>query len=543
MKHLYPKSSIGSWLIVIVFLTVAQAAIAQCPAGSLSPVAGTTYTNGKVVCISSSFSGNLKFNIGSKLVITSGGTYTGDFEGNSGSEIEVRAGGTFKPNNANNLASYIKNAKNGTVILGTGGLTLANGFSAENYGTFTWAGSPTLTNNTVVTNTSCGTMSFSSGVTMNNGSKLNNSGDLTFQSTLTTDNGSRIDNRGRLTVNGDFAPKGYFLNQWQAIFQGSNNNYNSGADSIINLYTFVVKNSINGVMNMRNDGLFWVGGAFQFNSGGGIKLNRTNAQLRVSGSFANNGAVSGNGKVYVAGGFANGAGTLTGKSASEKLFLNKSVGGTKVNTQDNTSMAFDDTTAYTGGAGNPDVSCSILLPMVVSSFKGAWYDNGVNLSWYTVSEINGKQFDIEYSTDGLSYAKAGVVAAKGNSNERINYQYRFTGATSATLYFRLLMVDQDGRTEYSNVVMVKTGISAKVSTTVYPNPFVDKLDITVTLPKAGPVTVKLVDMNGRVVRTQVYTAQAGNNKWTWTGLGGLNKGLYLLEVTAGEEKWMQKLLR
>jgi hypothetical protein len=543
MKHLYPKSTIGSWLIVIVFFSLLQTVNAQCPAGSLSPVAGTTYTNGKVVCISTNFNGNLKFNNGSKLVIVSGGTYTGDFDGNPGSEIVVKAGGTFKPNNANNLASSIKNEKNGTVTLGTGGLTLANGFSAENYGTFNWLNSATLGNHVEVTNTSCGRMSFSQNLSMQNGSTLNNSGNLTIQN-LITDAGSSIDNRGRLTVNGDFAPKGYFKNQWQALFLGSNNNFNSGADSIINLYTFVVKNSINGVMNMRNEGLFWLGGAFTLGNGGGIKMVRTNAQLRVSGSFSNNGAVSGNGKVHVGGGFANG-GSLNGKSAAEKLSLKQAASGvgTNVNTQVNASMAADDTTGYAGGAGNPDVSCSMLLPMVVSSFKGAWYDNGVNLSWYTVSEINGKQFDIEYSADGLSYTKVGEVAARGNSNEKVNYQYRFTNITSATLYFRLMMVDRDGRTEYSNVVMVKTGVNTKVTTTVYPNPFADKLDITVTLPKPAPVTVKLVDMNGRAVRTQVYTAQSGSNKWTWTGLSGLNKGLYLLEVTAGEEKWMQKLIR
>lgn len=540
MKHLYPKFSISSLLIFVLTIITFQAT-AQCPAGSVSNTAGT-YNSGSVVCISSNVSGSITLNSGAKMVVVSGGNFTGDFNGNSGSTIQVKAGGTFKPGNANNLASAITVDKNGTAIFGTGGLTLGSGFSISNFGTVTWSGSPTITNNATVTNTSCGGMSFSQNLTLQNGATLNNSGILTIQSALTTAAGSTIDNRGRFTVKGDFAPLGYFKNQWQALFLGNNNNLNSGADSIINLYTFVFKNAVNGVMKVRNEGLLWFGGSLQLGNGSGIKMVRTNAQVRVSGAFTNNAAISGNGKLYVAGGFANN-GALTGKSGSEKLFLNQNIGTGTTNTQFNAAMAADDTTGYAGGAGNPDVSCATLLPMVVSSFKGNYYDNAVNLTWYTLTEINGKKFDVEYSTDGISFTKAAEVAAKGNSVERINYQFRFTKITGTTLYFRLMMTDLDGRTEYSNMIMVKTGAAQQITASIYPNPFVEKLEVSLVLAKTSPVTVKLMDMNGRTVKTQVFTAQPGNNKWTLTGLSELNKGLFVVEVSAGKEKWMQKVLR
>jgi hypothetical protein len=264
--------------------------------------------------------------------------------------------------------------------------------------------------------------------------------------------------------------------------------------------------------------------------------------MRVSGAFTNNAAVSGNGKLYVGGGFAN-FGTLTGKSASEKLFLNQNMATGVTNTQYNAAMAADDTTSYAGGAGNPDVSCATLLPMVVSSLKGNYYDNAVNLSWYTLTEINGKKFDIEYSTNGISFTKAGEVPAKGNSAERVNYQFRFIKLAGTTLYFRLMMVDLDGRTGYTNMIMVRTGAAQQITTSVYPNPFVEKLEVTLALPKMAPAIVKLMDMNGRTVKAQAFTAQAGSNKFTLTGLSELNKGLYVVEVSAGEEKCMQKVIR
>jgi hypothetical protein len=537
MKHLYPKHLISSGLMLITTITFLQPAAAQCPAGSISNTAGN-YNNGQTVCISTNFSGNIKITNGAKMVIVSGGNYTGNIDGNQGSTIEVKAGGTFNPGTANNLASVITVAKNGTAILSNAGFS--NGFGVTNSGSFTW-GSFNQNQAITVSNTSCGTMTFSQDINLQNGTTLNNSGTMTMQG-LNTNSGTTIDNRGRLTVNGNINFAGLLKNQWQAVFKGSTNNFNNG-DSIINLYTLVFRNAIQGSFRMRNDGLFWVGGSFQYN-GGAIQMNRTNAQVRVSGALSNNGTMRGNGKIYIAGSFSNGGGTLTGKSGAERLFISQSVpNGSATNVQVNNGMAAEDTATYAGGAGNPDVSCAMLLPMVVSSLKGTYDGSVINLSWATTSEINGKQFMVEYSTDGLNFTTAGAVAAKGNSTERVNYQYQFTKVNSATLYFRLMMVDVDGRTEYSNTILVKTVGSQKITAGVYPNPFAEKLEVTTTLTKSLPVNVRLLDMNGRLVKSQVYSGQSGFNKWTLTGLNELNKGLYIIEVTAGEERWMQKIIK
>ncbi|PZR24807.1 MAG: hypothetical protein DI538_27915, partial [Azospira oryzae] len=494
--------------------------------------------NGQTVCISTNFSGNIKITNGAKMVIISGGNFTGNIDGNQGSLIQVKAGGIFNPGTANNLASTILIDKNGTATLSNAGFS--NGFGVTNSGSFTW-GSFNQNQAITVTNTSCGTMTFSQDINLQNGSTLNNSGNMIMQG-LNANSGTTIDNRGRLTVNGNINFAGLLRNQWQAIFKGSTNNFNNG-DSIINLYTLTFKNAIQGSFKMRNEGLFWVGGSFQYN-GGGIQMNRTNAQVRVSGALVNGGTMKGNGKIYIAGSFSNGSGTLTGKSSAEKLLINQSVpNGSATNVQQNSGMAAEDTATYAGGAGNPDVSCSMLLPMVVSALKGTYNGDVINLTWSTTSEINGKQFMVEYSTDGLSFTTAGTVAAKGNSTEKVNYQYQFSKVNSATLYFRLMMVDVDGRTEYSNTILVKTVGAQKITAGVYPNPFAEKLEVTTTLTKSLPVNVRLLDMNGRLVKSQVYSGQSGFNKWTLTGLSELNKGLYIIEVMAGEERWMQKIIK
>jgi hypothetical protein len=107
----------------------------------------------------------------------------------------------------------------------------------------------------------------------------------------------------------------------------------------------------------------------------------------------------------------------------------------------------------------------------------------------------------------------------------------------------LQLVDIDGAVEYTNTVLVKTGATQALTISAYPNPFTEKLEVTLTTGKSAAIAVKLFDMNGRIVKTQVYNGQSGLNKLVLTGLNQLNPGLYVLEVAAGEEKWMQKVIR
>jgi flagellar hook assembly protein FlgD len=63
------------------------------------------------------------------------------------------------------------------------------------------------------------------------------------------------------------------------------------------------------------------------------------------------------------------------------------------------------------------------------------------------------------------------------------------------------------------------------------------------MQKTTAVNVKVYDMNGRIVKSQQFSAQSGSNKFTIAALNNLNSGLYVVEVTAGEEKWMQKIIK
>jgi hypothetical protein len=82
--------------------------------------------------------------------------------------------------------------------------------------------------------------------------------------------------------------------------------------------------------------------------------------------------------------------------------------------------------------------------------------------------MNSSHFVIERSTDGNRFDETGSVAARGNGNNN----YSFTNILinpGFTYYYRLKMVDIDGKQQYSNIVRINNN-DQPVSLAVFPNP-------------------------------------------------------------------------
>ena len=109
-----------------------------------------------------------------------------------------------------------------------------------------------------------------------------------------------------------------------------------------------------------------------------------------------------------------------------------------------------------------------ILPVELLFFKGSKGLEDVKLSWATASELNFDYFDIEKSKDGIVFNSIGKVNGHGTTNERNDYTYNDEKPYIGKNYYRLKSVDFDGYTEYFNVIMVD--FDGKKNFSVYPNP-------------------------------------------------------------------------
>ncbi|MEQ1553008.1 MAG: T9SS type A sorting domain-containing protein [Ferruginibacter sp.] len=116
------------------------------------------------------------------------------------------------------------------------------------------------------------------------------------------------------------------------------------------------------------------------------------------------------------------------------------------------------------------ISCpTSILPIKLISFTGQIEKDKNNLTWQTASEINSSHFEVEQSIDGLTFKKIGNIKSNGKSTTNLTYNFTHASPFSGNNYYRLKMVDIDGKFEYSNIVFLKLQSSNSLIS-IYPNP-------------------------------------------------------------------------
>ncbi len=117
-------------------------------------------------------------------------------------------------------------------------------------------------------------------------------------------------------------------------------------------------------------------------------------------------------------------------------------------------------------------------------------------------------------------------------------------ATAAGIY-TLVVTNAAGCTTSSSGVLANVGIKSSRSlsnVTVYPNPTKDMIMISATLNKSQSVTVKIFDMNGKLVfNTSQNNADANYSKTI--SLAGYASGVYMVQVITNDGSVQQRIVK
>ena len=121
------------------------------------------------------------------------------------------------------------------------------------------------------------------------------------------------------------------------------------------------------------------------------------------------------------------------------------------------------------------------------------------------------------------------MPAKGFSSITNNYSYNDLYPLAGVNYYRLKMVDLDGKYKYSKVVSVSGAATTSESLVVYSNPFTDQIRLKINIPAPDNLTITVTDILGRSYVSQNYNAQAGDNFINLTPAGA-TPGLYFVHI-------------
>jgi hypothetical protein len=171
--------------------------------------------------------------------------------------------------------------------------------------------------------------------------------------------------------------------------------------------------------------------------------------------------------------------------------------------------------------------------------------DAVQLAWATSSEINSSHFEIQRSTDGQNFTNIAQEEAAGNSAVKKNYGYNDDNAYEAgsnVLFYRLRMVDLDGKFKYSNVLNVRLK-GAITEMKIYPNPVHNQLSVSLNIASAKNVKLRITGVSGKQYYNQTYHVGGNTSSLQNIDVSRLAKGTYFVQLITETESKIVKFVK
>ena len=169
-------------------------------------------------------------------------------------------------------------------------------------------------------------------------------------------------------------------------------------------------------------------------------------------------------------------------------------------------------------------------------FSGDCEDGIVNLEWQTASENNSKDFELEYSRDGIDWDLIHIEPAAGFSTELITYNFEHDQAISGDNYYRLIQNDIDGASViYDNLIInASCESSGNGYFSIFPNPSAESFQVVMNNPDIeGAANLNIVDTKGNLVFVKSIVVNSGINMYVIQQ--NLAPGIYFINIENGSK--------
>jgi hypothetical protein len=184
-------------------------------------------------------------------------------------------------------------------------------------------------------------------------------------------------------------------------------------------------------------------------------------------------------------------------------------------------------------------AAALLLPIKLHSFTVFAKNNTVIANWNSITESNTEYFEIERSSNAADYRKIGTATAKGIG--QFDYSFTDISPVSGTNFYRLRLINEDGRFTYSDVA--KVNFTGKGSVfTVSPNVAAASVSINVSSSGKNTSSAELVNMQGAVVKKIKLDLVDGQNKFP-VDVSTLPVGNYFIRLNLNGETLTQRFIK
>ncbi len=179
---------------------------------------------------------------------------------------------------------------------------------------------------------------------------------------------------------------------------------------------------------------------------------------------------------------------------------------------------------------------AVSLPITINYFNGT--KQGINhlLNWkVTCTNTSSAIMTLERSADSRNFISINSITADA---VRCNQPFSYTDVNpiKGMNYYRLKLVDADGKISYSSIVALLNAVKGFDIVSIAPNPVVtDNFKLNIACAQASKIEVSIYDMQGRLVNRQSLNLIAGFNSLPFN-VASLSSGSYTIRGSINDDK-------
>lgn len=173
------------------------------------------------------------------------------------------------------------------------------------------------------------------------------------------------------------------------------------------------------------------------------------------------------------------------------------------------------------------------LPVTLADVKAYVKNNGVQLEWSNLTEIDVVAYTIERSANGTNFTAISQQLPKSNQNDKASYTSFDAAPLTGVSYYRIKVAESNGKITYSRSLRVEIGNTQK-GFSVYPNPVVGgQFTISLTGLKQGQYNLRIVNAVGQEVYSENIQSQSATITQT-IQLPSVKPGMYTSILTGSD---------
>lgn len=184
------------------------------------------------------------------------------------------------------------------------------------------------------------------------------------------------------------------------------------------------------------------------------------------------------------------------------------------------------------------VNCSP-LPVEALHIAGRANQQATELSWNVPANMDIRSLKVQHSADGQDFDD--IAQFDRQDNGQIALEMEHEDPALGRNYYRLFAFDLNGNSHISNIATVVFNGTLD-DFVLSPIPATDFVDLNYQAAEAGPVTINILDAQGRLVKTKetsvVYGAQTIKME-----LNGISAGMYFVQVKTTKGMISAQLLK